>query len=208
MVSPGNTAGHAQMEECSKLIALLGLTTEEAQPKLDLILKYRQELDALNIPTTAKILVTKQILALTKEVVTKNHRLIIIKGIPGSGKTTYAKQIKDILKIVHNRDAVMQEADMYMGPRFDPKKLQSCHDMCQANTKANLQDGKLVIVSNTSTTKSERSIYMNIARTGVLITEPPTPWKYDIDICQTKCIHKGIPKQTYVKYLDNIKGNK
>lgn len=86
------------------------------------------------------------------------QRLVIVRGIPGSGKTTYAKT----LGIVNHYEADMY-FDLYNGGQFDPKKLKLAHEWCQNNVRYALTVGTDVVVSNTFTQKWEMEPYLKMA---------------------------------------------
>lgn len=85
--------------------------------------------------------------------------LILIRGLPGSGKSTQAKKYEGFVHV---------EADMYLiGPdgvyRFDPKRLGEAHAWCRNTARAALAEGKNVVVSNTFTTRAEIEPYITMA---------------------------------------------
>ena len=98
------------------------------------------------------------------------NNLIIIRGVPGSGKSTTARKMKE-----KNPEYVHIEADMFFMRDgeyvFDASKLGAAHAWCQARTEAELRAGKTVIVSNTFTTIKELRPYFQIAE-RVLGTYP------------------------------------
>lgn len=90
-------------------------------------------------------------------------KLIMIMGVPGSGKTTKAKKLQKLLSAYHF------EADMFMidesgNYKFDPEKLGFCHDCCYNKTFAAMYAGATVIVSNTFIKAWERAKYFELAR--------------------------------------------
>lgn len=97
--------------------------------------------------------------------------LYIIRGVPGSGKTTLAKKMNDYGMI-----GVYFEADMFMiddsgNYKFDQSKLSFCHDLCQRCVNDALEAGYDVAVSNTFTRKWEMNPYIDMAeKHGALAT--------------------------------------
>lgn len=88
--------------------------------------------------------------------------LTIIRGLPGSGKTTLAKTLQDTLGGFHI------EADIYFMRdgeyRFDPTKMREAHDWCQRGVKMFLENGYDCIVSNTFTQHWEMAPYLAMAK--------------------------------------------
>ena len=89
--------------------------------------------------------------------------LYLIRGVPGSGKTTYALGLQKDLPDrpeVYEADQWMTLDGVYV---WRTHLLGACHDMCRAHAKYDLAQGKSVIVSNTSTTSWEVSGYVQLA---------------------------------------------
>jgi tRNA uridine 5-carbamoylmethylation protein Kti12 len=91
-------------------------------------------------------------------------RLILVRGLPGSGKSTIAKTIAQDGTIKH------LETDMYWinlktgEYEFDMNHLADAHEWCQNNTAMWLGMGTSIVVSNTFTTKRELYPYFTIAK--------------------------------------------
>lgn len=87
--------------------------------------------------------------------------LTLIRGLPGSGKSTIAKRMQ-------TSNTVHLEADMYFmldsEYKFDPSKLSDAHNWCQKMTSQALREGSDVIVSNTFTTAWELKFYFDLAK--------------------------------------------
>ncbi len=86
--------------------------------------------------------------------------LYIVRGVPGSGKTTFAKQLT----------SNAYEADQYFVDengdyKFDFTKLRDAHKECQNNVRmAMMSSTPKIAVSNTFTEKWEMEIYFNLAK--------------------------------------------
>lgn len=84
--------------------------------------------------------------------------IVLIRGMPGSGKTTIAKSMT-----TH----VHCEADQFFetpeGYRFDASKLNLAHNFCQDKAEAALHAGDNVVVANTFTQKWEMVPYYDLA---------------------------------------------
>lgn len=86
-----------------------------------------------------------------------NARLTLIRGLPGSGKTTLAKTFAA-------RGCAHFEADMFFGDdyQFEPSKLPDAHRWCQESAKAALDAGRDVVVSNTFSRVWEMQPYLSM----------------------------------------------
>lgn len=87
-----------------------------------------------------------------------NH-LVLIRGLPGSGKSTYARMVYP--------DYVHIEADMYFLEngeyKFDASKLSLAHRWCRDTTQILLESGQNIVVSNTFTQYWELEPYIKFA---------------------------------------------
>lgn len=88
--------------------------------------------------------------------------LYIVRGLPGSGKSTYAR------KLATKIGCEVYEADMWFLTEdgtydFDPKELPNAHKWCQNSAMRDMYDNKDVIVSNTFTTLREMTPYIETA---------------------------------------------
>jgi predicted kinase len=86
-------------------------------------------------------------------------RLVLVRGLPGSGKTTYARKMDGYYHV---------EADMwFVGPdnvyRFKPLEIGDAHDWCQKTCACALEKGMNVVVSNTFTRLREMKPYFDMA---------------------------------------------
>lgn len=91
--------------------------------------------------------------------------LVLIRGHPGSGKTTYARKINNLFKYT----SVEVCADYYFEQggeyKFDASKLPKAHEWCRQKTREYLQNNmyEIVIVHNTFTKLWEMEKYLQMA---------------------------------------------
>ena len=90
----------------------------------------------------------------------KNNRLVLVRGLPGSGKSTYAKS--------YFNGHIHLEADMYFvqpDGSYDwaAERLGKAHSWCFETTKIMLNNGYDVVVSNTFTMLKELNPYIELA---------------------------------------------
>lgn len=86
--------------------------------------------------------------------------LYLIRGLPGTGKTTLAERLKG--------DGVMVAADDWFECadgtyQFDPTQLQQAHQECQRRAQINLGRADTVVVHNTFSQRWEMQPYIDIA---------------------------------------------
>lgn len=96
--------------------------------------------------------------------------LILVRGLPGSGKTTLAIALADQFANdgYLNRWPVVCAADDYFYDeteeyRFDPRFLKAAHSECQRVADRGMQRGMMVIVHNTFTQRWEMKPYLDLA---------------------------------------------
>lgn len=90
--------------------------------------------------------------------------LYLIRGLPGSGKSTFAFMLY-ATSAVHS----FYEADMYFTDdsgtyRFDPSRLPEAHTWCKKHVEQCMKYEQPVAVSNTFTTEKELQPYLDLAK--------------------------------------------
>lgn len=89
-------------------------------------------------------------------------KLVIIRGLPGAGKSTLAKKICE----QHNFEPhFYEEADKYMVDKngeyeFNPSRLSYCHSSCLTKTMDKISYYGFAVVANTFTTRKEILPYL------------------------------------------------
>ena len=117
--------------------------------------------------------------------------MILIRGLPGSGKTTLANALLDVYKY-----GVSLEADHFFENEegeyiFNKDNLWEAHSYCQRRATEELNAGNTVIVSNTFTTIRELQPYFDIAKAVGIV---PT-----VIVCQNDwgSVH-NVPVETMI----------
>lgn len=89
-----------------------------------------------------------------------NKILYIVRGVPGSGKSTFAKSL----------GCPVFEADQYFVDsetgeyKFDPSKIKLAHNWCKLRVEHSMDDGlDKIAVSNTFTQEWEMESYFSLA---------------------------------------------
>jgi len=85
--------------------------------------------------------------------------LTLVRGLPGSGKSSYAESIRGNSPIC-SADDFFTVNGIYT---FDGSKLAQAHADCQRRTDLCLQSGMNVIVANTFTCRWEMAPYLSMA---------------------------------------------
>ena len=94
--------------------------------------------------------------------------LTLLRGVPGSGKSTFAKMITN--------DYSICEADQFFYDKegnynFDPTRLSAAHEWCRFHVETRMKDNQVnpqfypnIVVSNTFTKEWEMSEYFDLAK--------------------------------------------
>jgi len=112
--------------------------------------------------------------------------MTIVRGIPGSGKSTYAGSLARAIGCLH------LEADMFFiidgEYNFDPAKIVAAHGWCTASAQAAVDAGIDLVISNTFVKHWEFAKYLEMAKSA----------GYDINIVALKTSYgsvHGVPTE-------------
>lgn len=126
-----------------------------------------------------------------KKYTQSNKKMYIMRGLPGSGKSTSAQKLNGV--VLSTDDFWVDDKGTYV---FNQNMLNKAHKWNQDRCLAECNRGTpIIVIDNTNCTPSEYSIYEKYAKQfdyNIIIREPRTEWKYDPDECYRKCTH-GVP---------------
>jgi predicted kinase len=87
--------------------------------------------------------------------------IYLLRGLPGSGKTTLAKSLGG----KHFEADMFFERGLKNVYEFDAKKLPTAHIWCQSRVVLSMEDlDERIVVSNTFTQEWEMDAYINLAK--------------------------------------------
>jgi predicted kinase len=130
------------------------------------------------------------------------RNVVIMRGLPGSGKSTVAKKLAAQVEgaVIVSADDFFMVGGQY---QFDVTKLGAAHGACQAAFKTALIHNKeLVIVDNTNTTPREIQTYMKMAQNfgyeAVIMVVP-----CDVDTSAARNTH-GVPREAIERMANRM----
>lgn len=133
-------------------------------------------------------------------------QLLLLRGLPGSGKSYLANKIgihlsnSIITVVICSTDYFWEkETGQY---NYRPHLLEIAHSWCRGQVANEMFKGtKLIILDNTNTTFKEIAPYLELAAAfsyDVEIVEPNNPWSKDVTECAKHCTH-NVPLATIEK---------
>ena len=111
--------------------------------------------------------------------------LIIIRGLPGSGKTTLAEALVRAGAAEEHYEADQFFIDEDGAYNYDPSKIKEAHEKCINNVHDALNCGLDCAVSNTFVRKREMKPYFELAErygVDVQVITVQGPWKNEHDV--------------------------
>jgi predicted kinase len=96
-------------------------------------------------------------------------KLIICRGSPGSGKSTYARRVKAKMLGVFGLSCTVASADDYFVKNgiytFDRTKLSKAHEYCRDQVhKAMIHNSEYILLDNTNISRPEFKPYIELAK--------------------------------------------
>lgn len=141
--------------------------------------------------------------------------LVILRGLPGSGKSYLARKIVEITVGTQDYHKFIFSADDFFMRRgtyqYDPTKLQDAHGFNQSRAFDAMRRGiSPVIIDNTNTQMWEMKPYAMVASQNayiIEILEPDTRWAFNERELSRRNTH-GVPrvklKEMLMRYDKNI----
>ncbi|XP_028401375.1 uncharacterized protein LOC114524483 isoform X2 [Dendronephthya gigantea] len=133
--------------------------------------------------------------------------LTLLRGLPGSGKSTFARQLAAKGGMIISTDDYFEKGNKYC---FNPVDLTAAHEWNQGRAKAFMEAGlSPLIVDNTNTEAWEMRPYVLIGlKCGykIDIKEPDTWWKWNIKELERRNTH-GVSLQSLERMLERYEKN-
>ncbi len=122
-------------------------------------------------------------------------KLIILRGLPGSGKSVVAKKLIENgcvgNGVIHSTDNFFMKDGKYV---FDGSNLEKFHYLNFLDSIESMQAGKSpIIIDNTNVIADHCIDYVNVGRAygyDIIVIEPNTSWAFDIDELIKRNIHE------------------
>ncbi|XP_045611248.2 2',3'-cyclic-nucleotide 3'-phosphodiesterase isoform X1 [Procambarus clarkii] len=137
----------------------------------------------------------------TIEYAEKSKVMIILKGLPGSGKSHIARRIQKVFSdcVVCSADSYFMNDGVY---KFDRDRLKDAHRSCQEKACDAAQRGShVIVIDNTNVKTWESKYYLDLTKKynyTPLILEAQTPWAMDPKELAQKNSH-GVPEEVLVQ---------
>eukprot|EP00795_Rhopilema_esculentum_P000544 gene544-10229_t len=135
----------------------------------------------------------------------KQKTMFILRGLPGSGKSYLANQLKQYGDTILSTDNFFRAGK---GFEFRGDQLQDAHDwnLACARSAMRREDVNNIYIDNTNTRSWEMKPYVLAALNhgyNVEFLMPQTPWAWNINELERRNTH-GVPKGTLQKMLDRF----
>ncbi|XP_072039599.1 uncharacterized protein [Amphiura filiformis] len=133
--------------------------------------------------------------------------MCLMRGAPGSGKSTIARQLKGEHGVIYSTDEFFYKDGQYT---FDPMRLGDAHEWNQKRAREACEAGTSpVIIDNTNSLRWEMKPYVSMALDNeyqVEFREPMTPWRNKPGQLAKKNSH-NVPAESIAKQLERYEHN-
>lgn len=130
-----------------------------------------------------------------------DKRLIMLRSLPGAGKSTLARRIGQGGVVLSTDDFFMVNG-RYL---YDKEMIGQAHLWNQGRARQAMQKAiNPVVIDNTNVTWDECRPYAKLATDHgyeVSYAEPDTPWKFNVEELAKRNSH-GVPKEVIQNMLD------
>lgn len=138
---------------------------------------------------------------LNRNVGKKDKKLIILRGLPGSGKSEVAKRFVGN-GIIHSTDDFFIIDGVYA---FDESNVSKFHYFNFLNSIRSMQRGlSPIIIDNTNIVASDCMDYVEVGKAygyEIIVVEPSADWAFDIEELMKRNTH-GVSRETMVDMLE------
>lgn len=135
-----------------------------------------------------------------KEKTMVNKKLIILRGLPGSGKSEIAKKLVG-KGIVHSTDSYLIKNCRY---EFDHENIAKYHYYNLMGSIRSMKKGvSPIIIDNTNIAASNCINYVEQGKMygyEIIVMEPDTPWAFDIEELVKRNSH-DVPRDTIIDMI-------
>ena len=129
----------------------------------------------VNFNNAANVQLTRQPIRIRSSDLANNSisELVLIRGIPGSGKSTMASVLVMIGYEHFEADMFFEVDGVY---KYDSSRIRDAHAWCQLMTQQALRRGSNVVVSNTFTQVREMAPYLEMKARKIQVIEARGQW--------------------------------
>lgn len=130
-----------------------------------------------------------------------NKKLVIMRGLPGSGKSHVAKKLVGN-GVIHSTDNYFVNGGAY---KFDEQNILRFHNLNLMDSIESMKNGvSPIIIDNTNIISSHCKSYVEEAKIygyDVVVVEPCAEWAFDIEELIKRNVH-DVPRDVIERMLE------